>query len=108
MSNRTAPNTSVFDVAEYILERHAQDNPENPQMSAMKLQALVYYCQAWHLVWDGGQMFPEEFQAWVSGPVCPALYELHKGRSQIAAGFFATRLRVRNDVSSAAEPGSNC
>lgn len=103
MSARTAPQTSVFDVAEYILEKHAQANPERPRMSAVKLQILVYYCQAWHLVRDCGQLFPEEFQAWANGPVCPALYELHKGHFEIEAGFFAKRLRVRNDVPTAGQ-----
>ncbi|WP_176709885.1 hypothetical protein [Streptomyces sp. Wb2n-11] len=38
--------TSVFDVAEYILQRHAAAKPHQPAMTAMKLQELVYYCQA--------------------------------------------------------------
>ncbi|MDQ1031293.1 putative phage-associated protein [Streptomyces umbrinus] len=38
--------TSVFDVAEYILQRHAAAEPGRPAMTAMKLQKLVYYCQA--------------------------------------------------------------
>ncbi|MDP9903234.1 Panacea domain-containing protein [Arthrobacter bambusae] len=91
--------TSVFDVAEYILAKHAADHPEHPRMTTMKLQKLVYYCQAWHLVWEGHALFPEVIQAWASGPVCTALYELHKGHFQIEAGFFTKRLRVRNDVS---------
>ena len=32
--------TTVFDVAAYILDRQGD-------MTAMKLQKLVYYCQAW-------------------------------------------------------------
>ncbi|MGW0920666.1 Panacea domain-containing protein [Streptomyces sp. NPDC002755] len=48
-------------------------------MTAMKLQKLVYYCQAWHLVWEGRALFPEAIRAWASGPVCPAVYELHQG-----------------------------
>jgi len=63
---------SVHDVAAYILERYGE-------MSAMKLQKLVYYCQAWSLVWDEKPLFPEPFQAWVNGPVSPILYEKHRG-----------------------------
>ena len=37
---------SADDVAAYILEQRGQ-------MSAIKLQKLVYYCQAWHLVLAG-------------------------------------------------------
>ncbi len=65
---------SVHDVAAYILE-------QNPgKISAMKLQKLVYYCQAWSLVWDERPMFRAPIQAWASGPVVPALYELHRGK----------------------------
>ena len=35
----------AIDVADYILQEHGA-------MSAMKLQKLVYYAQAWHLVWE--------------------------------------------------------
>ena len=64
---------NVFDVAKYILDKCGP-------MSAMKLQKLTYYSQAWSLVWDGSEIFPEEFEAWANGPVCRELYEAHKGR----------------------------
>lgn len=38
-------------------------------MTAMKLQKLDYYCQAWHLAWEGRAFFPEAIQAWASEPV---------------------------------------
>jgi len=63
---------TVFDVAEYIL---AQCGP----LSAMKLQKLVYYSQAWALVWDDAPLFPEEIEAWANGPVVRDLYEKHRG-----------------------------
>lgn len=62
----------VLDVARYVL------NHAGP-MSTMKLEKLVYYCQAWSLAWDGVPLFDEDFQAWANGPVCPALYTTHKG-----------------------------
>jgi len=45
----------------------------------MKLQKLVYYSQAWSLVWDGEPLFDEKIQAWVYGPVVYELYEEHRG-----------------------------
>lgn len=48
-------------------------------MSAMKLQKLCYYAQAWSLVWDDEPIFPEAIEAWINGPVIPALYQKHKG-----------------------------
>ncbi|WP_371651751.1 Panacea domain-containing protein [Streptomyces mirabilis] len=56
---------------------------------------FVYYCQAWHLAWEGRALFPEAIRAWASGPVCPALYELHPSHFEIEAGFFAKRLRAQ-------------
>jgi len=29
-------------------------------------------------------LFPEHFEAWANGPVCPDLYRLHRGRFRIA------------------------
>lgn len=65
---------SAHDVASYIL--HKQD-----EMSTWKLQKLVYYAQAWSLVWDDEMpLFSESIQAWANGPVCPTLYQTHKGK----------------------------
>jgi hypothetical protein len=57
---------TVFDVAAYILEKKGE-------MSAWRLQKLVYYSQAWSLVWDERPLFDEPIQAWANGPVCLAL-----------------------------------
>ena len=62
----------VFDVAKYILEKQSP-------MTTMKLQKLVYYSQAWSLVWDEKPLFAEEIQAWASGPVVRDLYNHHRG-----------------------------
>ena len=63
--------TSILDVARYILE---QCGP----MTAMKLEKLCYYSQAWSLVWDGSPLFEEDFEAWANGPVCPVLFDKHR------------------------------
>ncbi|MBR8828413.1 MAG: DUF4065 domain-containing protein [Gomphosphaeria aponina SAG 52.96 = DSM 107014] len=44
----------------------------------LKLQKLVYYAQAWYLALYDQPLFPEDFQAWASGPVQPELYECYK------------------------------
>jgi uncharacterized phage-associated protein len=64
----------------------------------MKLQKLLYYCQGWHLAWDGEPLFGEEFEAWLSGPVCRELYELHKGEYSVGPGFFYAKLRAIQEV----------
>ena len=67
----------VNDVAAYIIERTGP-------VTAMKFQKLAYYSQAWHAVWDGEVLFDSEIQAWRNGPVCPDLYEQHRGRFEIS------------------------
>lgn len=72
---------ALFDVAEYILATLGQ-------MSAMKLQKLMYYSQAWTLAWTDRPLFDEEIEAWAKGPVLPALYERHRGVFLLQPGFF--------------------
>src|SRR5207244_218694 len=68
---------SVFDVAKYILK-------QVQRTSAMKLQKLMYYSQAWSLVWDEAPLFPEKICAWANGPVVPELYAKHRGEFQVS------------------------
>lgn len=70
---------SIMDVAAYILTR------ENT-MGTMKLHKLAFYAQAAHLVRYASPLFPEDFHAWVVGPVCPQLYLLHKSELLIRPG----------------------
>ncbi|MEG1554184.1 MAG: DUF4065 domain-containing protein [Rikenellaceae bacterium] len=58
---------SVFCVADYILQKIKGT-------TAMKLQKLVYYCQAWSLAWDDVPLFKDDFEAWSNGPICRNLY----------------------------------
>ena len=75
--------TTVFDVASYILQRNTAEGAG--PLTAWKLQKLVYYSQAWSLVWDDAPLFAEEIQAWANGPVVPALYDLHRGKFKVDA-----------------------
>lgn len=68
---------TVHDVAAYILEKQGR-------MTAMKLQKLVFYCQAWSLVWDERPLFAEQIEAWRNGPVVRELYEAHRGRFEVS------------------------
>lgn len=64
---------SVKDVAAYILQKSGP-------MTAMKLQKLCYYSQAWHLVWEEKPLFGDRIEAWANGPVAPTLYQVHRGK----------------------------
>lgn len=65
---------NVNDVARYILEKHGRS------MSTMKLQKLVYYSQAWNLVWEERPLFDSPIEAWANGPVIRVLYNCHRSR----------------------------
>lgn len=82
--------TNVHDVAIHILQ--------GQQMSAMKLQKLVYYSQAWSLTWDGKPLFPEQIEAWVHGPVVRELYVNHRGKYLVDPGDFPTGDASRLDA----------
>ena len=68
---------NALDVAAYILGKMGT-------LPAMKLQKLVYYAQAWSLVWDGKPLFRNKIEAWANGPVVPALYQHHRGCFQVS------------------------
>ena len=73
---------TIFDVAKYITERSGE-------LSAMKLQKLMYYAQSWCLVWDEEPLFEDDFQAWANGPVLPALYARHRGQFKVNSALFS-------------------
>jgi uncharacterized phage-associated protein len=69
---------TALDVAKYILTSHGAS------MTTMKLQKLVYYCQAWHLAWTGEPLFGDQIEAWANGPVVRVLFGRHKGMYSIS------------------------
>lgn len=70
----------VQDVARYIVESIGS-------ITTMKLEKLTYYCQAWSLAWDEEPLFEEDFQAWANGPVCPELFNEHRGLFRVEENF---------------------
>ncbi len=82
---------TALDVAQYILEKHGP-------MSAMKLQKLVYYSQAWSLVWDEAPMFTERIEAWRNGPVVRELYDAHKGQYMVKCLKFGNPSELSQDA----------
>lgn len=68
----------VFDVSAYILSKTGP-------ISAMKLQKLVYYSQAWSLVWDERPLFDEQIEAWAGGPVVRELFNAHQGEFMVSS-----------------------
>lgn len=69
-----APVT-VNQLADYIL---CCFRDKSEEIDHLKLQKLVYYCQAWRLALYGEPLFDGEIQAWIHGPVQPNLYSRFK------------------------------
>lgn len=63
---------SAFDIAKYIINSVEVDN--------LKLQKLLYYSQAVHLVLSNNKskLFSDDIQAWQYGPVVPSVYHKYK------------------------------
>lgn len=65
-------SVTVHDVANYFLSK--LNASEGSSITPLKLQKLVYYAQAWSLVWDDKPLFSESMEAWAHGPVNRDLY----------------------------------
>lgn len=73
------PTVSLFDVVAYILKEI-----KGAECSTMKLHKLLYYSQAWSLVWDEKPLFNEKIEAWANGPVIREVFNFHKGLFSIS------------------------
>ena len=71
MSDLVAPK----EVADFLLY---ESRERGEVLTNLKLQKLLYYAQAWFLALEGCELFSEDFQAWVHGPVLPSQYHRFK------------------------------
>lgn len=55
-----------------------QCEADTAEISNLKLQKLLYYCQAYSLALTGQPLFDEEIEAWSYGPVVPSIYQEYK------------------------------
>ncbi|MDR1891014.1 MAG: DUF4065 domain-containing protein [Puniceicoccales bacterium] len=84
---------NIFTVSKHILHIMGRE------ISTMHLQKLCYYCQAWHLVWYGEPLFPEDFERWDNGPVCRELFEIHRGQFAIGEEHIPKKLLTDEELS---------
>jgi uncharacterized phage-associated protein len=67
---------SVFDIAAFIIfQKHPLPTP--------RLHKLLYYCQAWSLVWDEEPLFEQPIEAWAGGPIIKELYDAYPGKYEM-------------------------
>jgi uncharacterized phage-associated protein len=74
-SKRGSSMCNYDNVANFFIHKA---NESGSYISNLKLQKLVYYAQAWHLAIHKRPLFLEDFEAWIHGPVIPALYRKYK------------------------------
>lgn len=67
--------TAIIDSIKFsdLIIKYFNDLEED--ITNLKLQKILYYLQAWHLVNLNGQLINETPEAWVNGPVYKRVYE---------------------------------
>lgn len=63
-------------------------------MSHLKLQKLLFYCDAYHLAYFDTELVEDEFEAWVHGPVSRRVYDSFKDKSVLFADLAFSDLNV--------------
>ena len=58
----------VLVLSDYIIKHYGP-------MSHLKLQKLLFYCDAYHLAYFDTELISDKFEAWVHGPVCRKVYD---------------------------------
>jgi uncharacterized phage-associated protein len=66
------------DVARYIVRQHGA-------MPQMKLQKLLYYCEAASQAWYEEPLFDDIIEAWAGGPVVASFWNNHRYESPISS-----------------------
>lgn len=65
----------INDLADFVI---CHFNKEGIEITPLKLQKILYYIQAWHLVFFDHPLFKEAPEAWVNGPVYSIIYKEYK------------------------------
>lgn len=82
------PRAAAADVARYLVEK------TEGGMAQLKLQKLLYYCQAASLGWTNRPMFEEPIEAWINGPVVKSIWDTYAYQGwidSVAGGDLADR-----------------
>lgn len=66
----------ALDTAKKLIFKAQNDEPNGGErLTNLKLQKLLYYQQGFHLAFFGTPLFAEDVEAWMYGPVVPAVYD---------------------------------
>lgn len=64
----------LLNLSQFVFSRLRAASP----VETLKLQKLLYYCNAWSLALRDSPMFTDSIQAWKHGPVVASLYPFHR------------------------------
>jgi len=65
-------------IARYYIKKNEKEGHKK-KLDMLKLQKLLYYSQAWNLVFNDKKLFSEQIEAWIHGPVVPEVWKELKG-----------------------------
>lgn len=91
-------------LAKYILalaKRDAEQSGETSDITPVKLQKLLYYCQGYHLALTGRPLFADVIEAWDLGPVVASVYGEYKQYSKQSIPFDTAEANIYMDASTA-------
>ena len=71
----TGISVSASDIAKYFIWKAKS---EGKTITNKKLQKLLYYSQAWSMVYGKKPLFKEDIEAWIHGPAIRVVYEQYK------------------------------
>lgn len=80
---------SAQQIAKYFIWKASK---EGKRISNKKLQKLLYYSQAWNLVFNKKPLFKENIEAWIHGPAIKDVYFAYK-----KFGFGPIDVEVRDE-----------
>lgn len=76
-------------VADYFI---FLSNKDRRCITNLKLQKLVYYAQAWNLVFNNRRLYKDPIEAWIHGPAIYSLWQKYK-----RFGFREINIKVAKD-----------
>ena len=91
---------TASELADYLLRK--VNRPAGDTINLMKLNALLYFSEAWSLAVFDRELLAEEIQAWDHGPVVYSVWEKlsHKGWNDLAADDLNSSTKLDEDTES--------
>ncbi len=90
MATHPPPTTAIAAANQFL--KFAQAEPHY-SFDQMKLQKLLFYAHAWHLAYEKGPLFENDFEAWPWGPVLRDVYIQTKDAGRGRLCNFLTELK---------------